>query len=58
MADCGEPINQTSEVVPYLDNAIKVMAMMKKHCPNMTVAQADLFLWTRYSGREKVLTNP
>lgn len=52
MADKGIEMKVTSSLTKYLANAEIVKFWMQHDFPHMTLAEADLYLWTKYSGRE------
>jgi peptidoglycan hydrolase-like protein with peptidoglycan-binding domain len=52
MADKGIEMKVTSSLTKYLANAEIVRFWMNHDFPEMTLAEADLYLWTKYSGRD------
>jgi len=54
MADKGVEMKVTSSLPKYMKNVVMVKHWMKKDFPKMTLAEADLLLWNKYSGRAQV----
>jgi hypothetical protein len=49
----GVDMKVTSDLKRYLANAALVQGWISKDFPMMTLAEADLYLWIKYSGRAR-----
>jgi hypothetical protein len=52
MASKGETVKVTSVAKKYLEYAKRVAFWLQQDFPNMSMADADLLVWKRFSGRE------